>query len=75
MFDRQKIVKDIIDYCNSIGVNPLLPAFLILLVIDYLNMKKIKKWKEILLYEKVYIIIGWTVTLIMFCGIIIATFF
>jgi len=75
MFDKQKLVNGIIDFFNSIVVSPLLLGFLILIVIDYLNIKKIKKWNELPMYEKGYIIIGWIMTFVIFFGILVSNLF
>lgn len=72
--DRKDIVKEIIEFFQSGGINPLFISLLILMVINFINIKKIKRWNEVPTFEKVYMMIGWIMTIVLLYGIIISSF-
>ena len=44
--------KEISEFFKSLGINLVYPATLLMLFLGYINLKKLKSWDKLELYEK-----------------------
>lgn len=59
MFGKNELVKKIIEWCQHIGVDPMLLFVLIILLLNLVRVKDIKNWNEISTYSKFLNIVLW----------------
>lgn len=74
MPDRKKIIEEISNFFNSLGINAIYICTFFLVLISYSDLKKLKRWDKISFYEKFLIISTWMATAMMLVGSLIFGF-
>lgn len=64
-----EIKKDIFDFIESLGVNPIYFVTLILLYLSFNDLDKLKRWETLEFYEKWFtlMLLGFTVFMTIVC--------
>ncbi len=55
--------NEIINFINSLGINPVYLFTIILLIVSYRKLRKLKIWDKLELYDKMFTSIVWLATI------------
>lgn len=59
MIDKNKVIDKLDEFCQHLGINPMFPLLLIVLLIGIRQLRDIKVWNQITMYDKIWDIILW----------------
>ena len=59
MFNRHELIEKFNDLCQRLGIDPLLPTILALILLILIGTRNIKNWKKFSSYSKLLNIILW----------------
>ncbi len=74
MFGKKWLAQNISDFCNKLGIDPLLAFLLFSLLLSLYCVKDIKRWREISNYSKFVDIMIWYSLLIIVILVLLHNF-